>query len=149
MENKYLAAKVNTTQGDYRVIVGKSILSQLGKELNIANLNNKKCFLISDKSMFPKLTKTVHESLESEGFVTNSLSMEFSEELKTHKTVSNIYNWLADMKAERQDFIISMGGGVAGDIIGFAASTYLRGIPFFQIPTTYLVINSSNLLIYP
>jgi len=136
MENKYLAAKVNTTQGDYRVIVGKSILSQLGKELNIANLNNKKCFLISDKSMFPKLTKTVHESLESEGFVTNSLSMEFSEELKTHKTVSNIYNWLADMKAERQDFIISMGGGVAGDIIGFAASTYLRGIPFVQIPTT-------------
>lgn len=136
MENNYLATTVNTTQGDYRVIVGKSILSEMGKELEIANLNNKKCFLISDKSMFPKKTKLLHEYLESQGFVTNSLSIKFSEKLKTHNTVSKIYNWLADMKAERKDFIISMGGGVAGDIIGFAASTYLRGIPFIQIPTT-------------
>jgi len=136
MENKYLEATINTSQGDYRVIVGKSILGELGKELYKANLNNKKCFLIADKSMFPKQTKNLHESLESQGFITNSLSMEFSEEIKTHATVSKIYNWLADMKAERKDFIISMGGGVAGDIIGFAASTYLRGIPFIQIPTT-------------
>ena len=57
--------------------------------------------------MFPKQTKNLHEALESQGFITNSLSMEFSEELKTHSTVSKIYNWLADMKAERKDFIIS------------------------------------------
>ena len=45
MDNKYLAATINTSQGDYRVIVGKSILTELGKELNKANLKNKKCFL--------------------------------------------------------------------------------------------------------
>ena len=134
--DKYLASTVNTSQGDYRVIVGKSILSELGKELEKANLKNKKCFFISDKSMFPKQTKKVHEVLESQGFITNSLSLEFSEELKNYNTVSKIYNWLAEMKVERKDFLISMGGGVAGDIIGFAASTYLRGIPFVQIPTT-------------
>lgn len=136
MNNKFLAAKVNTSQGDYRVIVGKSILNTLGPELENANLKNKRCFLISDKSMFPKKTKQLHESLESQGFITNSFSMEFSEELKTLETVTKIYNWLADMKAERKDFIISLGGGVAGDIIGFVASTYLRGMPFVQIPTT-------------
>ena len=83
MGNKYLASTINTSQGDYRVIVGKSILGELGKELDKANLNNKRCFLIADKSMFPKQTKSLHESLESQGFITNSLSMEFSEELKT------------------------------------------------------------------
>lgn len=145
MNNNYLASEVNTSQGNYRVIVGRDILKELGNELDYAGLGGKKCFLISDKSMFPKNTKILHESLESQGFITNSLSIDFSESLKNYKTVSKLYNWLADMKVERKDFIISFGGGVAGDIVGFVASTYLRGIPFIQIPTTLAAMTDASI----
>tara|TARA_B110000438_G_scaffold151970_1_gene146002 strand:+ start:4108 stop:5211 length:1104 start_codon:yes stop_codon:yes gene_type:complete len=145
MKDKYLASEVNTSQGNYRVIVGKSIINELGKELDSAGLINKKCFLIADKSMFPKNIKFIHESLESHGYITNSFSTDFSESLKNYNTVEKIYNWLADMKTERKDFIISFGGGVAGDIIGFVASTYLRGIPFVQIPTTLAAMTDASI----
>ena len=145
MNDKYLASQVNTSQYNYRVIVGKSILNELGKELNSAGLANKKCFLIADKVMFPKNIKFIHESLESQGYITNSFSTDFSESLKNYQTVENIYNWLADMKTERKDFIISFGGGVTGDIVGFVASTYLRGIPFVQIPTTLAAMTDASI----
>ena len=145
MKDKYLASQVNTSQGSYRIIVGKSILSELGKELDIANLKDKKCFLIADKAMFPKNIKLIHEALESHGYITNSFSTEFSESIKSYETVEKIYNWLADMKIERKDLIISFGGGVAGDIIGFVASTYLRGIPFIQIPTTLAAMTDASI----
>ena len=77
MKDKYLASQVNTSQGSYRIIVGKSILSELGKELDIANLKDKKCFLIADKAMFPKNIKIIHEALESHDYITNSFSTEF------------------------------------------------------------------------
>jgi len=145
MKDKYLASQVNTTQGNYRVIVGKSILSELGKELDSASLTNKKCFLIADKAMFPKNIKFIHEALESHGYITNSFSTDFSESLKNYTSVENIYNWLAEMRTERKDFIISFGGGVAGDLIGFVASTYLRGIPFVQIPTTLAAMTDASI----
>ena len=114
-------------------------------ELEYAGLKGKKCFLIADKSMFPKNTKRLHESLESQGFITNSFSIEFSESLKNYDTVNKIYNWLADMKAERKDFILSFGGGVTGDIVGFVASSYLRGMPFIQVPTTLAAMTDASI----
>ncbi|KAA1294307.1 MAG: 3-dehydroquinate synthase [Chloroflexi bacterium] len=145
MNNNYLASEVKTTQGNYRVIVGKDILGEMKSELEYAGLKGKKCFLIADKSMFPKNTKRLHESLESQGFITNSFSIEFSESLKNYDTVNKIYNWLADMKAERKDFILSFGGGVTGDIVGFVASSYLRGMPFIQVPTTLAAMTDASI----
>ena len=136
MKNKYLASEVNTSQGNYRIIVGKSILNLLGRELEYAGIEKKKCFIIADKSMFPKKVKLLHETMESFGYRTNTFSLELNEENKNYNSVSKIYDWLSTMKAERSDFIVSFGGGVAGDIIGFTASSYLRGIPYIQVPTT-------------
>lgn len=136
MKNKYLAAEVRTSQGNYRVIVGKNILDLLGKELEFTAIKKKTCFIIADKSMFPKKVKLLHETMETFGYKTNTFSLELSEENKNYNSVSKIYDWLSTMKAERTDFILSFGGGVAGDIIGFAASSYLRGMPYIQVPTT-------------
>lgn len=130
-----LAATVQTSQGEYPVIVGSGAVSDIGdymRQIGIAG----RAFLIADYCMFPVLVRQLHEALESGGYETHALIIELGEARKTLATAARIYEWLADQRAERIDCLVAMGGGVTSDIVGFAAATWLRGVPVVHVPTT-------------
>lgn len=135
MPDENLAAVVQTTQGDYRVVVGGGVVDNIGDEMSLAGLSGR-AFLVADLVMFPTAVHRVHEALERGGFETHVLTLELSESVKNLETVQHIYDWLAQNHAERGDVIISMGGGVAGDLVGFVAATWLRGVACIQVPTS-------------
>ncbi len=130
-----LAAVVSTSQGDYRVIVGRGVIDEIGPEMSAAGLSGR-AFLIADVAMFPTAVHRAHEALERGGFATNVMTLEMNERAKNMDTVLQVYEWLSTHRAERADTVVAMGGGVAGDLVGFVAATWLRGVPVVQVPTS-------------
>lgn len=133
--NNSIAATVNTSQGDYKVIVAKGAVEGIGDHMHDAGLNGK-AFLIADHVMFPILARRTHEALEKGGYETHALILELGEAAKSLQTADRIYQWLAEQRAERIDCLVSMGGGVATDLVGFVAGTWLRGVPLVHVPTS-------------
>ena len=130
-----LAALVQTSQGDYRAVVGRGLIAHLGDEARSAGLKGK-AFLVADEAVFRSSVRPVQESMESAGFQTHVLVLKSGETTKNLDKIRDIYGWLARLRAERQDVVLALGGGVMGDAAGFAAATYRRGVPFIQVPTT-------------
>ena len=130
-----MAAVVDTSQGRYPVIVGSGAVADIGRYMSKASLAGR-AFLIADYSMFPVLVRRLHEALESGGYETHALVIELNEQRKTLESATRIYNWLAEMRAERADCLVAMGGGVTSDLVGYAAATWLRGVPVVHVPTT-------------
>jgi 3-dehydroquinate synthase len=129
------AATVRTSQGDYRVMVSRGAIEGIGPEMRNAGVNGR-AFLIADYSMFPLLVRRAHEALERGGYETHALILELGEAAKTIDTATKVYEWLADQRAERIDCLVSMGGGVTTDLVGFIAGTWLRGVPVVHVPTS-------------
>ena len=129
------AATVRTSQGDYRVVVSRGAIEGIGPEMRQAGVGGR-AFLIADYSMFPLLVRRAHEALERGGFETHALILELGEAAKTIETATKIYEWLAEQRAERFDCLVSMGGGVTTDLVGFVAGTWLRGVPVVHVPTS-------------
>ena len=129
------AATVRTSQGDYRVMVSRGAIEAIGPEMRQAGVNGR-AFLIADYAMFPLLVRRAHEALERGGYETHALILELGEEAKTIATATKVYEWLAEQRAERTDCIVSMGGGVTSDLVGFVAATWLRGVSVVHVPTT-------------
>ncbi len=139
-----LAAVVETSQGSYRVMVGQDILGTLPEEFEKSGLSGR-AFLIADEALFPVAVRTIQETLEAAGIVTHVMTLPSGEQEKTLATMSHIYDWLASLRGERGDTLISLGGGVMGDMVGFAAATWLRGVAFVQIPTTLAAMVDASL----
>lgn len=133
--SKNLAAVVNTSQGSYRVLVGSQIIDQLGVEMERAGLSGR-VFMVADQAMYRCGMRAVQESLEKSGFETHVFNLPSGETIKNLKTLKYLYTWLAELHGERDDTVVALGGGVTGDIAGFAAATWLRGVPLVQVPTT-------------
>ena len=129
------AATVRTSQGDYRVIVSRGAIENIGAEMRKARVDGR-AFLIADYSMFPLLVRRTHEALERGGYETHALILELGEAAKTIDTATKVYEWLAEQRAERIDCLVAMGGGVTTDLVGFVASTWLRGVPVVHVPTS-------------
>ena len=130
-----LAAVVSTSQGDYRVVTGSGLVGTLGGGMQCAGLSGR-AFLVADAVMFPTAVHRAHEALEAGGFATDVLALEMSEPVKNLDTVRTVYSWLAEHRAERLDTVVALGGGVTGDLVGFAAATWLRGVVVVQMPTS-------------
>ncbi|NQW15867.1 MAG: 3-dehydroquinate synthase [Chloroflexi bacterium] len=139
-----LAAVVETTQGSYRVVVGQGIVESLPEEFEKAGISGR-AFLIADEALFPVAVRRVQETLEAAGVVTHVMTLHAGEQAKNLETLSYVYDWLADLRGERGDTLISLGGGVMGDLVGFAAATWLRGVAFVQIPTTLAAMVDASL----
>ena len=139
-----LAAVVNTTQGSYRVIVGRDVVDDLGIELQETGLQGR-AFLVADEVMFPNPTRRAQEALERGGFETHVLALEIGESNKNLETVQLVYDWLADLRADRGDIVVAMGGGVTGDLVGFAAATWLRGVAVVHVPTSLAAMVDSSI----
>ncbi len=129
--------KVETKSAQYDILIEKGILSPCA--LYIKNVvRGKRALIVSDTNVAPLYLDTVKTSLESVGFSVSSHIFCAGEQSKHLNTVAEIYDTLAENEFTRKDFIVALGGGVVGDISGFAAATYMRGIDFVQIPTTLL-----------
>ena len=128
---------------EYDVCIGSGLLEQIS---NIATKVSKakKVAIISDSNVWPLYGKTISTNLVNCGFSICSYVFLAGEESKNGNTYLQILNFLAENTLTRSDLLIALGGGVVGDITGFAAATYLRGISYIQIPTTLLAMVDSS-----
>jgi len=121
----------------YEIKIGPGLLSQLGQ--HCANLKlGSRCAVISDRNVAPKFAKAAQLSLKKAGFDSVLITVPAGETAKSLKVVEQCYDALAKHRLERKSFIVALGGGVVGDLAGFVAASYLRGIAFVQVPTTLL-----------
>ena len=127
----------------YDVIIGNQLLSNIG-EYAAQIRPNCTAAIISDTNVWPHYGKSVVESLTSVDITAISFVFPAGEISKNATTYLEILNFLAENKVTRSDLIIALGGGVVGDITGFAAATYLRGISYLQIPTSLLAMVDSS-----
>lgn len=127
----------------YDVIIGTGLLEQLG---NYASklLRPEKVAIISDSNVWPLYGNKVAHSLQSAGFTVCSFVFPSGEQSKNGDTYLEILNFLAGNQITRSDLMVALGGGVVGDITGFAAATFLRGISYIQVPTTLLAMVDSS-----
>jgi 3-dehydroquinate synthase len=130
---------VNVDLGDrsYPIYVGNGALARLGKDCKKLNFT-RRCAVITDSNVAPLYAETALANLKEAGFDPVLISFPAGEKSKSLKHVSAAYDQLAAQRLERKSFIVALGGGVTGDLAGFVAATYLRGIAFVQIPTTLL-----------
>jgi 3-dehydroquinate synthase len=143
MKSTDLAATINVLSGEHPVFVGWDILGDIGECVN-SIIGSPVAYVVADENV-QKYVRKVQTSLESEGIRTNVFIVPSGETSKNLKTVNLIYNWLTNMKAERRHLIIALGGGVIGDLVGFVAATYLRGMPLVHVPTTLLAMMDSSI----
>ncbi len=94
--------------------------------------------VISNTTVAPLYLNQLLNSLGQSGIATESLVLPDSEQYKNQTTLETIYDFLFEKKFDRKSMLIALGGGVIGDLVGYAAATFMRGIPFIQIPTTLL-----------
>lgn len=127
----------------YEIHIAEGILSASG-ELIKGVTKAGKVAIISDSNVFPLYGKTVSDSLERAGLQAVSYVFPAGEQSKNGNNYLEILNFLAENQLTRSDCLVALGGGVVGDITGFAAATYLRGIAFVQIPTTLLAMVDSS-----
>mgnify|MGYP002625137912 FL=1 len=128
---------VDLGENSYNIVIEKGMLSRIGEEIKKL-YNGEKVFIITDENVNNYYGAKVEKSLQNVGFNTRKLVLKAGEETKSFNTLPTIYNELLDFKLTRKELIITLGGGVIGDLGGFAASSFLRGVPFIQIPTSLL-----------
>ncbi len=128
---------------DYQVLIGSGIMNDLGSQASLIRKPGKAA-IISDSNVWPIYGSIVKSSLEQSGFETCNFVFPAGEESKNGSTYLSILDYLAQNQITRSDLLIALGGGVVGDLAGFAAATYLRGIPYIQIPTTLLAMVDSS-----
>lgn len=128
---------------DYQVIIGNKLHNKVGQYLSDLGKRGKVA-VISDTNVWPLYGNQIVSSLIQSGYQPLSYVFDAGEASKNAQTYIAILNFLAENTLTRSDCILALGGGVVGDITGFAAATYLRGITYIQIPTTLLAMVDSS-----
>lgn len=135
--------KVTLPQKQYSIMIQKDLLANMGEHLS-QNYQHKKIALVTDTNVDTLYGQILMESLLSRGFQVKKIVVPPGEKSKSIAMLEYLYGKFLDFKLSRSDLILAFGGGVVGDLVGFAASTFLRGVPYIQIPTTLLAqIDSS------
>lgn len=129
--------KVNLAERSYVVTIGAGVLSALGESVLRADQPTA-ALVVSNPTVARFYGDAALRSLRDAGIRAELVCVAAGERLKTLATVRKIYDALLDAKIDRKGAVVALGGGVIGDMAGFAAATYLRGIAFHQVPTTLL-----------
>ena len=129
---------------EYEVQIASGLLPRCGELCRAVLPKCEKAAVISDDNVAPIYLERVKSSLEGAGFQVISYVFPHGEASKNGENYLAILNFLAENAVTRSDALIALGGGVVGDITGFAAATYLRGISFVQIPTSLLAMVDSS-----
>lgn len=129
---------------EYDVLIGSGLLGQVSDKILAMFPEVKKIAIITDENVAKFYLESVAMSLVSAGFSVVSSAFPAGEDSKTGEVFLSLLSWLAESQVTRSDLIIALGGGVVGDLTGFTAASYLRGVPFVQIPTTLLAMVDSS-----
>src|SRR2546430_6858772 len=121
----------------YTVSIGNQLLARLGQECKRLYLGQH-CAVITDRNVAARYGEAAVESLKACGFEPTLITVPAGETAKSLRMVASCYDQLAGHRLERKSFVVALGGGVVGDLAGFVAATYSRGIDFVQVPTTLL-----------
>lgn len=127
----------------YNIHIGSGILSCLGEEIKKLGKAEKVC-IVSDHTVFQIWGAAAENSLKASGFSVCHFIFPAGESSKNGATFLELLNVLAETRLTKSDMIVALGGGVVGDLAGFAAACYLRGIRFVQVPTTLLAAVDSS-----
>ncbi|MBQ9663250.1 MAG: 3-dehydroquinate synthase [Oscillospiraceae bacterium] len=137
------SVSVHTPSSSYDVLIGSGILGELGarvRDLTAA----RRCVLVSGENVFPLYGEEALKSLRNSGLQAEALVFPSGESTKSLARYEELLNFLTEQRMTRTDCLIALGGGVTGDLTGFAAATYQRGIPYLQVPTTLLAAVDSS-----
>lgn len=135
MPDPNLAAEVHHSGGSYPVVAGWGIVNDLGDRLSAVGVKNS-AYIITDENVMNPYGRNVQRALQKSGIAAHCFVLPAGEISKSFELARAIYDWLVELKAERGQAVISVGGGVVGDLGGFVAATFLRGMPFVQVPTS-------------
>ncbi len=129
--------RVNIPSHEYDVVIDRGLLAKTG-ELVLPFCKSKRAVVISDSNVAPLYAKIVQKSLKKAGIAGETIVFPAGESSKNHETLLYLYREILALGYTRGDLLIALGGGVTGDMAGFAAATLFRGMEYVQIPTTLL-----------
>jgi 3-dehydroquinate synthase len=132
-----LTVRVNLAERSYDVVIGGGLLDSVGRRA-AALLERRRCAVVTDSNVAPLYARTVVDSLAAAGIAATLVTVPAGETSKSMSVVEDVCRQMLRAGLDRKGFLLALGGGVIGDLAGFAASIFLRGIPFIQIPTTVL-----------
>lgn len=135
---------VNFEEGShYDVCLGEQIMDSLGEDLSTL-IEGRVAVILSDEVVADLYAMRVEESLRSKGFKVHQIIVGQGEPAKSPETAFRVWEQLGELNISRDAVIVAVGGGVVGDIAGFIASTYMRGVAYVQVPTTLLAMVDSS-----
>lgn len=137
------ALPVNYPGGSYPIYLGDGALAQTGALLAALGKPGR-CAVVTNATVGRHHARPVLDSLQAAGFDPVRIDLPDGEQFKTLDTVAGLYDRLIEAKLDRRSPVIALGGGVLGDTAGFAAASYLRGVPLVQMPTTLLSMVDSS-----
>jgi 3-dehydroquinate synthase len=130
--------RVRLKSSPYEVLVGSGLLRSAGKAISRAVGNPSLCVVVTSPSIRKLWGSTLEKGLKSAGLRFQVAEMDDGETQKTYDSVATLLREFLALGADRSSVVVALGGGVVGDVAGFAASIYMRGIPVVQVPTTLL-----------
>lgn len=133
-----IKVRIKARSQSYTIKVGTGLLRSLGAEARHCLNDARRVALISNQTVFDLFGREAVQSLRKSGFSVSQWLMKEGERHKSLRSLQEAFNFFSESNLERNDAVIALGGGVVGDLAGFAAATYLRGIDFIQVPTTLL-----------
>jgi len=136
--------KISTTRGASRIVVGNGLLGQIGV-IAAEEVVGRRAVIVTDENVRPLCLAPVQASLEAAGFSVEAVAVPPGETSKSVEQLSALWGAFNAFGLTRTDLVVALGGGVVGDLAGFAAATYLRGCPVIQVPTTLLAQVDSSI----
>ncbi|PTY06804.1 3-dehydroquinate synthase [Verrucomicrobia bacterium LW23] len=134
---------VSTSSGVYSVRIGHNLLGNIGQEVASLGLGKSAAILV-DEALAPIYAPKAINALQHAGLRAVLCAIPSGEGSKSLTEAGRLLSFLAQQRLERNSIVVALGGGMTGDLAGFVASTYLRGIPFVQVPTTLLAMVDSS-----
>ncbi len=144
MNTSQSACTVTTATESYPIFIGWKLLDTVGQQMKNARLSGE-AYIVSDDQVFPLYGDRVRASLENAGFKVDSVVVPRGESSKSMAVAMRIYDFLVLHRAERSHTVVALGGGMVGDLAGFAAATFMRGMPFVQVPTSLMAMVDSSI----
>lgn len=141
--NAFIKIPVGLGARSYEIITGRGLLAVAAEHLSPL-VKGRKCLLLTDSNVGPLYASAAEAQLTAAGAETFHFSFPAGEAHKTLETVGGICSYAVKCGLDRSSLLVALGGGVAGDLAGFAAAIYMRGIDFIQIPTTLLAAVDSS-----
>ncbi len=138
------ASQVTTATAQYPIFVGHGCIKRLGREMRRLGLSGT-AVVISDETVFHLYGQRVCRVLDDAGFTPAPLAVPSGESTKSLDVAGSLYDALIEYHIERSDPIIALGGGMIGDLAGFVAATYLRGVPLVQVPTSLIAMVDASI----